>query len=290
MLPENVLKKIKEIELTATKLSTSVVVGKHLSTFKGNGLDFADLREYQTGDDVRNIAWRQSIRSGRTFVKSYTEERNLNILLVLDISLSGNFGSYDKFNAEAAAELAATIAMSAMKSGDNVGVALFSEDIELYVPPGKGKLHISRIIREILYFHPKSARTDLRVALKKLALLAPKSSHVFLMTDIHSDTSFPELKVFAKQHELNLITIYDTTERRLPDIGNLEINDIETNENMIINTSSSSLRLTYEKEMNRLFEKRKKELNLIGVRNGFINNKSNLFLEIIKFYSAGKRA
>jgi len=289
MLPDKIIKKIKEVEIKAEKLSSSTLVGKHLSTFRGNGIDFSDLREYRPGDDVRNIAWRQSARCEHTLVKTFIEERNLNIVLMLDISPSGNFGCADKFNAEAAAEFAATIAMSAIKSGDNTGIVLFSDDIELFIPPRKGRSHVLRIIREILFFKPRSEKTNIRDTLKKLQLILPASSQVFLITDIWSDIEHPELSVFARKHDLNVITLYDSLERHLYDMGNVELNDLETGENIIINTSSKKLRIKYEREMNRLFDRRRKFLISNGARHAFINNKSNLFLEIIKFYSAKKR-
>ena len=203
----------------------------------------------------------------------------------MDISPSGNFGSGEKFNSEAAAEFAATIAFSAKKSGDNIGIVFFTNTIELYIPPRKNPLHISRIIREILFFKPKSTLTDLNLVLSKLGTFIPRHSHVFLLTDIWSDIELSTLKIFSKKHSLNVITFYDNLEKELKDIGNVELNDLETNNNVIINTSSKKLRKRYKEKMFTLFEKRKIFLNSIGARNIFINNKNNIFLEIIKFYS-----
>ncbi len=242
---KELLKKVRKIEIKTRRLSDHVFGGEYHSTFKGRGMIFSEVRQYQFGDDVRNIDWNVTARYNEPFVKVFEEERELTLMLMIDISGSEFFGTQEQFKNEVLTEIAATLAFSAMQNNDKTGLILFSDEIELYIPPKKGKSHVLRIIRELLEFEPKSNKTDIANALKFLSSVMKKKAIVFLLSDFIADGYRDTLKIAAKKHDVTGIRIYDKAEETIPNLGMVQMQDQETGELLLVNTSSKSVRNQY---------------------------------------------
>ena len=242
---KELLKKVRKIEIKTRRLSDHVFGGEYHSTFKGRGMTFSEVRQYQFGDDVRNIDWNVTARYNEPFVKVFEEERELTLMLMVDISGSEFFGTQEQFKNEIITEIAATLAFSAMQNNDKTGLILFSDEIELYIPPKKGKSHVLRIIRELLEFKPKSNKTDIANALKFLSSVMKKKAIVFVLSDFIADGYRDTLKIAAKKHDVTGIRIYDKAEENIPNLGMVQMQDQETGELLLVNTSSKSVRNQY---------------------------------------------
>lgn len=242
---KELLKKVRKIEIKTRRLSDHVFGGEYHSTFKGRGMIFSEVRQYQFGDDVRNIDWNVTARYNEPFVKVFEEERELTLMLMIDISGSEFFGTQEQFKNEILTEIAATLAFSAMQNNDKTGLILFSDEIELYIPPKKGKSHVLRIIRELLEFEPKSNKTDIANALKFLSNVMKKKAIVFVLSDFISDDYRDTLKIAAKKHDVTGIRIYDKAEEAIPNLGMVQMQDQETGELLLVNTSSKNVRNQY---------------------------------------------
>ena len=237
MIPKEVLKHIKKIQITTNRLVNDVFAGQYSSAFKGRGMEFNEVREYLPGDDIRNIDWNVTARYGHLYVKKFIEERELTIMLMVDMSGSGQFGSVDKTKSEIAAELTSLLAFSAIKNNDKVGMIVFTDKIEKYVPPNKTTGHILRIIRDILYFKPENKGTDLSVALEYFTNVVKKKSILFIISDFITKDYEKMLKIVNKKHDVVAISITDPKELRIPgNIGMLELADAETGESVTIDT------------------------------------------------------
>ena len=254
--PKDILKKIRHLELKTRGLVEAAFAGQYRSVFKGRGMNFEEVREYQPGDEVRTIDWNVTARMGHPFVKKFTEERELTVMLVVDVSASGNFGSARLSKRELAAEVACLLAFSAIRNNDKVGVLLFSDHVELFVPPKKGRIHTLRLIREILFFQPEGRGTDAAAALNYLNRVVTRRSVVFLVSDFQTRDFSRELSVTSRRHDLVAIPVVDPREEELPDIGIVALEDAETGELIEINTSDSAMRAAYS----HLFSKRRAEL------------------------------
>ncbi|MFC1606923.1 DUF58 domain-containing protein [Candidatus Latescibacterota bacterium] len=245
MLPEEIVRKVKGIELRTKRLVNDVFSGEYHSVFKGTGIEFAEVREYGIGDDVRLIDWNVTARTGHPFVKRFEEERELTVMLVVDVSGSGLFGSRGSSKEELAAEVSAVLAFSAIKNNDRVGLVMFSDRIELYIPPKKGIKHVLRVIREILYFKPEGRRTSLRTAVEHVNRILKRKSIVFVISDF-MDTDFDSaLSIAARKHDLIAITIRDEREEVMSSSGVIAVEDAETGEVVLVDTSSKKLRRDY---------------------------------------------
>ncbi len=242
---KELLKKVRKIEIKTRRLSDHVFGGEYHSTFKGRGMTFSEVRQYQFGDDVRNIDWNVTARYNEPFVKVFEEERELTLMLMVDISGSEFFGTQEQFKNEIITEIAATLAFSAMQNNDKTGLILFSDEIELYIPPKKGKSHVLRIIRELLEFKPKSNKTDIANALKFLSSVMKKKAIVFVLSDFIADGYRDTLKIAAKKHDVTGIRIYDKAEENIPNLGMVQMQDQETGELLLVNTGSKSVRNQY---------------------------------------------
>lgn len=242
---KELLKKVRKIEIKTRRLSDHVFGGEYHSTFKGRGMTFSEVRQYQFGDDVRNIDWNVTARYNEPFVKVFEEERELTLMLMVDISGSEFFGTQEQFKNEIITEIAATLAFSAMQNNDKTGLILFSDEIELYIPPKKGKSHVLRIIRELIEFKPKSNKTDIANALKFLSSVMKKKAIVFVLSDFIADGYRDTLKIAAKKHDVTGIRIYDKAEENIPNLGMVQMQDQETGELLLVNTSSKSVRNQY---------------------------------------------
>ena len=242
MDPSEILKKVRKIEIKTKGLSKHIFSGEYHSAFKGRGMSFSEVRDYHYGDDIRNIDWNVTARTGDTHIKVFEEDRELTVMLMIDISRSSFFGSVNQFKSELIAELSAVIAFSAITNNDKVGAILFSDQVEKYIPPKKGKKHILRIIREIIFFEPESNGTDLEKALIYLNNIQKKKAIVFVLSDFMTQGYEPALSVASRRHDIIGMHIYDKMEKDIPNIGLIEAVDAETDKEIIIDTSSSSVR------------------------------------------------
>jgi uncharacterized protein (DUF58 family) len=243
METSELLKKVRRIEIKTRGLSQNIFAGQYHSMFKGRGMAFSEVREYQYGDDVRDIDWNVTARFHRPYIKVFDEERELTVMLLIDVSGSLNFGTTAQYKSELAAEIAATLAFSAMQNNDKVGVIFFSDQIEKYIPPQKGRKHILYIIREMLDFKPQSRRTNIAQALATLTRVMKRHCTAFLLSDFYAHQSFlKEMQIASSKHDLMAVQIYDKSVKSLPDVGLLKVQDAETGHEMIIDTSSTRLR------------------------------------------------
>ena len=243
---KELLKKVRKIEIKTRRLSDHVFGGEYHSTFKGRGMTFSEVRQYQFGDDVRSIDWNVTARYNEPFVKVFEEERDLTLMLLVDISGSEQFGTDSQFKNEIVIEIAATLAFSALQNNDKIGLILFSDEIELFIPPKKGKSHVLLIIRDLLEFTPKSRKTDVGMALKFLSNVIKKKAIVFVLSDFMTDGYKDTLKITANKHDVTGIRVYDKREQEIPNLGMVEMMDQETGEQILVNTTSKKVRNQYK--------------------------------------------
>lgn len=242
---KELLKKVRKIEIKTRRLSNHVFGGEYHSTFKGRGMTFSEVRQYQFGDDVRSIDWNVTARYNEPFVKVFEEERELTMMLVVDVSASELFGTNHSFKKDIITEISATLAFSATQNNDKIGLLLFSDEIELFIPPKKGRSHVLRIIRELIEFQPKSKKTDLVAALKFLQNMMKKKAIVFILSDFMTADYQQTLKIMGNKHDVTGIRVYDEREKNMPNLGMVPMQDAETGERMLVNTGSKSVRNQY---------------------------------------------
>ncbi len=247
METKDLLKKVRKIEIKTRRLSDHIFSGEYHTSFKGRGMTFSEVRQYQFGDDIRSIDWNVTARYNEPYVKVFEEERELTMMLMVDISGSESFGSKNQFKKDIVTEIAATMAFSATTNNDKIGLILFSDEIELYIPPKKGRSHVLRIIRELIEFSPKSQKTDIAQALRFLSGTQKKKAIVFVISDFISSDYEQTLKIAAKKHDITGIRVYDIREEKIPNIGMVDMVDAETGQTKTINTGSKSVRINYEK-------------------------------------------
>ena len=264
MIPKQILKKVKQVEIRTRGLVNDLFGGEYHSVFKGRGMAFSEVREYQPGDDIRLIDWNVTARNGSPFIKIFEEERELTVYLLVDISKSGEFGSQNQLKQEFGAEIASVLGFSAIKNNDKVGLILFSNDIEKYVVPKKGKSHVLRVIRELLYNEPKGNKTSIKNVLDYLLKVAKRKSVVFLISDFIDDGYWSSLKIVNRKHDLIGIRLFDPAEKLLPDLGVIKVRDPESGSSFWIDTSN---RLEMEKLKNQInsdFDTFNKQAKKIG--------------------------
>ncbi|RTY95823.1 DUF58 domain-containing protein [Flavobacterium sp. GT3R68] len=247
METKDLLKKVRKIEIKTRRLSDHIFSGEYHTSFKGRGMTFSEVREYQYGDDIRSIDWNVTARYNEPYIKVFEEERELTMVLMVDISGSESFGSRNQFKKDIVTEIAATMAFSATQNNDKIGLILFSDQIELYIPPKKGKSHVLRIIRELIEFEPKSHKTDVAQALKFLSGTQKKKAIVFVISDFMTAEYEQTLKIASKKHDITGIRVYDIREEKMPNLGMVSMLDAETGEIQVVNTGSKSVRMEYEK-------------------------------------------
>ncbi|WP_228852764.1 DUF58 domain-containing protein [Aegicerativicinus sediminis] len=259
---KELLKKVRKIEIKTRRLSDHIFGGEYHSTFKGRGMTFSEVRQYQFGDDVRSIDWNVTARYNEPFVKVFEEERELTMMLLVDISGSEFFGTQQQFKNEVVTEIAATLAFSATQNNDKIGLILFTDQIELYIPPKKGRSHVLRIIRELIEFSPEHSGTNVNEALRFLSSVMKKRAIVFMLSDFMDSDYEKTLKIASKKHDLTGIRVYDRHEKSLPNLGMVQMKDEESGEMMLVNTASKKVRRGYEnfyndrvKEFNETFTK-----------------------------------
>jgi uncharacterized protein (DUF58 family) len=244
MLRRELLRKIRKIEIVTERLVRDRMAGQYHSVFKGRGIAFSEVRQYMAGDDIRLIDWNVSARMNDTYIKLFTEEREMTVLLLVDMSASGNFGSRQQEKRDLTAELAAVLAFSAIRNNDRVGLIIFTDEVERFVPPKKGKKHVLRVVSEILNYQPASPRTDLKVGLQFLARIARRKAVAFLVSDFLAAPSTYEraLRITARRHDLIPVSVTDPLEEALPRVGLLELEDPETGEIVVFDSSGPEAR------------------------------------------------
>jgi len=242
---KELLKKVRKIEIKTRRLSDHIFGGEYHSTFKGRGMTFSEVRQYQFGDDVRNIDWNVTARYNEPYVKVFEEERELTMMLMVDASGSQLFGTQQQFKKDIITEIAATLAFSATQNNDKIGLILFTDEIELFIPPKKGRSHVLRIIRELLEFQPKSKKTNITEALKFLSNVMKKKAIVFILSDFIADDYQQTLKIAGGKHDVTGIRVYDRREEEIPNLGMVQMEDEETGELLLVNTGSKKTRLNY---------------------------------------------
>ena len=248
METSEILKKVRKIEIKARGLSSNVFAGQYHSAFKGRGMAFSEVREYQFGDDVRDIDWNVTARFHRPYVKVFEEERELTVMLLIDVSGSLDFGTQKQMKRDMVTEIAATIAFSAIQNNDKIGVVFFSDKIEKYIPPKKGRKHILYIIREMLDFHPESKRTDVKQAVEFLSSVQKRRTTAFILSDFYVRNDFMQsLQIANRKHDVVAIQVYDQRAKELPDVGLMRVVDAETGFEQYVDTSSKRLRDSYRK-------------------------------------------
>ena len=243
------LKKVRKIEIKTRGLSQNIFAGQYHSAFKGRGMAFAEVREYQFGDDVRDIDWNVTARFQHPYVKVFEEERELTVMLLIDVSGSLNFGTARQLKSDMATEIAATLAFSAIQNNDKIGVIFFSDRIEKYIPPQKGRKHILYIIREMLDFHPQSQKTDVGMALEYLTRVMKRRCTAFVLSDFYTRADFSTvLQIANRKHDVAAIQVYDKRAKELPDVGLIKVRDAETGHDIYIDTSSKKLRQAHTRD------------------------------------------
>ena len=284
------LKKVRKIEIKTKGLSNHIFGGEYQTAFKGKGMAFSEVREYQPGDDIRSIDWNVTARYNSPFVKVFEEEREMTVMLLIDMSASGNFGTQEQFKRELATELAAILAFSAINNNDKVGVIFFTDKVEQFIPPKKGKSHILRIIREVLAFEPTGKGTDIAGALEYFSAVIKKRSICFILSDFMSKEFDRPLKISSKKHDLVALRIHDKREDTLPNVGLVPIQDAETEKMLFVDTSSKKVRDNFAKNRAQATEKLRKLFPASGVDLIDITTGKDYVKPLINFFKTrGKR-
>jgi uncharacterized protein (DUF58 family) len=242
MITKELLKKVRRIQIYTSRLVNDSLAGEYHSSFKGRGIEFDEVREYQPGDEIRTIDWNVTARMGRPFIKKFVEERELTVMLMVDASSSGQFGSTGQLKSEFAAELCAVLAFSAIKNNDKVGLIIFTNEVEKYIPPKKGKKHVLHVISEVLSYKPRNKGTDINAALEFLSSVNKRRTVAFLVSDFIAEDYERALQIANKRHDVIALSVKDPREKELPDIGIIELEDAETGEILLVDTSDPNVR------------------------------------------------
>ena len=289
MITKELARKIRVLQITTRKVVNDVLAGEYGSVFRGRGMEFDEVREYMPGDEIRTIDWNVTARTGHPYVKRFVEERELTVIFLVDLSASGSFGSAHKLKNEIAAEFCALLSFSAVKNNDKVGLIVFTDQVEMFIPPKKGTKHVLRVIRELLNFKPRPASTDIVGALDYLGRVTSKRSVVFLVSDFQAEGFEKKMRVLGKRHDLIAVTIVDPREVRLPDVGLLELEDAETGETVLIDTGSAAVRKRYER-LGREQQERFKELfSSMGVDQIEVMTNRDYVPKLVHFFRSRER-
>jgi uncharacterized protein (DUF58 family) len=283
-VPPEVLRQVKLLELRTRGLVNSLFTGEYRSVFKGQGMEFAEVREYQPGDEVRSIDWNVTARMQRPYVKRYIEERELTVMLAVDVSGSERFGTRRRFKSEVASELAAVLAMSAIRNNDRVGALLFTEQIEHVVPPRKGRRHALRLIRDILAFEPAGRATDIAAATEYLSKMLAHKAIIFLVSDFLGADFERALKLLAQRHDVVAVSVDDPSERILPDIGLVRLIDPETGESLDVDTSDPAVRSQFETQVGGDSDRRRHLLRRLAIDEIAVSTDRGIMEPLLRFF------
>ncbi len=256
MIPKEILDKVRLIEIRTRNMMNNLFAGEYHSVFKGRGMEFAEAREYQPGDDVRHIDWNVTARVGSPFIKVFDEEREMTVMLLVDVSASGAFGSQQQMKGEVGVEVSALLAFSAIQNNDRVGLLIFTDEVEVFVPPKKGRKHVLRVIRELLYFQPQGRRTSIAGALEYLGRVLHRRSVVFVVSDFQDKGYETALRHLSRRHDLIAVSLSDPREWRLPDVGFINLQDAETGEQVLVDSGHQGVREFYAAEQAAAVERR----------------------------------
>jgi len=285
-LPEEVLKKVRWLDISTRKLVNNLFAGEYHTAFKGTGMTFAEFREYVPGDDVRSIAWPLMAKTSKAFIKKFDEERELTLMLAIDISGSGDFGTGQYLKGEVAAFMAAVLGFSAAKNNDRIGLLLFTDQVELYVPPKKGKGHVQRILSEILFFKAKSRSTNINIGLQHLMGILKKRSTIFLISDFLDQNYNVSLRLLGNKHDVVAVAIQDPAEAELPNMGLVQLQDAESGELAVVDSSSPLFRKLYKEKMSEIQKKRDQELRKSQVDIIRITSGENFLDPLVAFFNS----
>lgn len=289
MIPKEILRKVRQIEIRTNREVTDVLGGQYHSVFKGRGMEFEEVREYQPGDEVRAIDWNVTARFGHPFIKKFKEERELTVMLVVDVSASGQFGSVRQTKNELAAELAAVLAFSAIRNNDKVGLIMFTDRIERFVPPQKGRRHVLRVIREILAFRPQATGTNIAGALDYLNSVQRRRAVCFLLSDFQDKSFLKQLRVTGKRHDVVALSLRDPREDELPPVGLLELRDAETGERALVDTFDRRVRQAFAQRATARLAKLRELLRSAAVDHIEIRCDTDYMLPLVKFFRMRER-
>jgi len=284
MIPAEILKKVRLIEIKTRHIVNNIFGGEYHSAFKGMGMEFAEVREYYPGDDIRAIDWNVTARTGKPFIKKYDEERELTVMLIVDVSASGFFGTGESLKSDIMIELASILSFSAIKNNDKVGLLLFSDKIEEFIPPGKGKSHVLRVIREMIYHKAKDRKTDISIALEHIQKVLKRKSIIFLLSDFWDDSYQQTMKLINKKHDLINIQILDKAEIAIPKLGMVKFHDAETQKSAWIDTNNKQVQnisTKYIQNKNKVIKEfcKKNKIDFISIdtAEGYLNPLEQFF-------------
>lgn len=284
MIPREILRKVRRLEITTRGLVNNVFSGEYHSVFKGRGMSFAEVREYQFGDDIRSIDWNVTARMGHPYVKVFDEERELTVMLLVDASLSGEFGSMERMKGEIAVEICALLAFSAIKNNDKVGLVIFTDQIEKFVPPRKGRAHVLRVLRELLYFQPEHRATDIGLALEYLMRVIRRRSVVFLVSDFLSDGFHRDMRIANQRHDVVAVKVQDPRERELLSVGLVEFEDAETGERLLLNTRDAEVREAFRTRVLKTDEELRKFFKSVNIDGIEVDSDQTYVESLIRFF------
>lgn len=284
MISKDILKKIQQIEIHTRRLVNEAFVGEYHSVFKGRGMEFEEVREYQPGDEIRTIDWNVTARMGRPFIKRYVEERELTVMLLVDVSASGNFGSIKQLKNEVAIDICALLAFSAIKNNDKVGMIMFTDTIEKFIPPKKGTKHVLRVIRELLCTEPTGKGTNISVALEYMNKISPRRAISFVVSDFIANDYAHALRIANKKHDVIAITIVDPREQELPNVGFIELKDAESGEILLVDTASPLARKEFNALNARQRQERSRLFRSMGVDEIMISTGRHYVEPIARFF------
>ena len=289
MIPKELAKQIRYIQIRTSKAVNDVLAGQYESVFKGRGMAFEEVREYLPGDEIRSIDWNVTARMGHPYVKRFVEERELTVFFLVDLSASGAFGSVRRMKNEVAAELAALLAFAAVKNNDKVGLIVFTDVVEMFIPPKKGTTHILRLIRELLYFQPRQTQTDIARGLDYLGRVTHKRAVVFLISDFLGAGYETRMRTLGKRHDLIAVSVTDPREVRMPNVGILDLEDAETGEIVTLDTGSAAVRRRYELLGQDRAERLDETFTAMGVDHIAIQTDTDYVREIVRFFRIRER-
>lgn len=289
MIPKELIKKIRQIQIYTSRAVDASFAGQYESVFKGRGMQFDEVREYTPGDDIRTIDWNVTARTGRPYIKRFVEEREMTVVFAVDLSASGDFGTVDKMKNELAAEFCAVLAFAAAKNNDKVGLLIFTDQIELYIPPKKGTRHMLRLIRELLYFKMPRRKTDIPQALDYLAKVIRKKATVFLVSDFIETDFKKSLSLLNKRHDVIAVSVRDRAEIALPGAGLIEFADAETGEIILVDTSSRGFRNQYSNTSAERFDGLKDFLRSVSVDCISISTDKPYIQDLVRFFHMRRR-
>ena len=284
MIPKDVIKKIKRIQITTNRKVTDLFAGQYQSVFKGMGMEFDEVREYNPGDEIRSIDWNVTARMGHPFIKKFVEERELTIMLLLDVSMSCRYGTVNRMKSDIAAEICSILAFSAIKNSDKVGMITFTDHVEKYIPPRKGTKHVLRVIREALYNQPEGIGTDINKVLEYLNRVTSRRTITFIISDFYCENFKKLLSITNKRHDVIAVSVNDPSEKTLPDAGLVKLHDAETGREKIVDMSNAVVKNAFEKGSIEMSNKNKNIFKSVSVDNIDIQTDHSYEAPLMRFF------